>query len=116
MTPFASVAMLEKLALLKIARCRAPALSSTSSACLREVTSPALAETPILVLVAPISLAIVLPPVTDGQTRQAPPMPMCTEYFPPRVDFALHAGPRFVRQRTDIAWCGCLNTFHAFAP
>src|SRR6185295_1489015 len=32
MTPFASVAMLEKLALLKIARCRAPALSSVSSA------------------------------------------------------------------------------------
>src|SRR4030088_2532117 len=32
MTPLASVAMLEKLALLKIARCRAPALSSTSSA------------------------------------------------------------------------------------
>src|SRR4029450_5841321 len=35
MTPFASVAMLEKLALLKIARCRAPALSSASSACWR---------------------------------------------------------------------------------
>ena len=35
MTPFASVAMLEKLALLKIALCRAPALSSASSACLR---------------------------------------------------------------------------------
>jgi hypothetical protein len=31
-TPFASVAMLEKLALLKIARCRAPAFSSASSA------------------------------------------------------------------------------------
>src|SRR5450756_2424099 len=30
MTPFASVAMLEKLALLKIALCRAPALSSAS--------------------------------------------------------------------------------------
>src|SRR5665213_1488110 len=35
MTPFASVAMLEKLALLKIALCRAPALSSASSVCLR---------------------------------------------------------------------------------
>src|SRR5450759_4986666 len=31
MTPFASVAMLEKLALLKIALCRAPALSSASA-------------------------------------------------------------------------------------
>jgi len=31
MTPFASVAMLEKLALLNIAFCRAPALSSASS-------------------------------------------------------------------------------------
>src|SRR6185437_12063919 len=41
MTLLASVAMLEKLALLKIARCRAPALSNASSACLREVTSPA---------------------------------------------------------------------------
>jgi hypothetical protein len=37
MTPLASVAMLEKLALFKIARCRAPALSSASSACLRAV-------------------------------------------------------------------------------
>src|ERR1035438_9781375 len=37
MTPFASVAILEKLALLKIALCRAPALSSASSACLRAV-------------------------------------------------------------------------------
>jgi hypothetical protein len=32
MTPLASVAMLEKLALLKIAACSAPALSSASSA------------------------------------------------------------------------------------
>jgi hypothetical protein len=63
MTPFASVAMLEKLALLKIARCRAPAFSSTSSACLRKLTSPALSETLILVLVASFPLAIVLPPV-----------------------------------------------------
>src|SRR5665647_271773 len=39
MTPLASVAMLEKLALLKIALCRAPALSSASSACLRAVLS-----------------------------------------------------------------------------
>jgi hypothetical protein len=31
MTPLASVAMLEKLALLKIALCRAPVLSSTSA-------------------------------------------------------------------------------------
>jgi hypothetical protein len=39
MTPFSSVAMLEKLALLKIALCNAPASSSASSARLRAVTS-----------------------------------------------------------------------------
>ena len=39
MTPFASVAMLEKLALLKMALCRAPARRSASSACLRAVLS-----------------------------------------------------------------------------
>src|SRR5450759_3783145 len=39
MTPFASVAILEKLALLKIALCRAPALSNASSACWRSVIS-----------------------------------------------------------------------------
>ena len=39
MTPFASVAMLEKLALLKIALCRAPALSRACSASLRAVLS-----------------------------------------------------------------------------
>src|SRR5208282_1389899 len=69
MTPFASVAMLEKLALLKIARCSAPALSSTSSACLRKVMSPTLSETLILALVASFPLAIVLPPVTDARCR-----------------------------------------------
>src|SRR5471032_845661 len=37
MTPFASVAMLEKLALLKIALCSAPAFSNAASACLRGV-------------------------------------------------------------------------------
>src|SRR5438105_2608359 len=40
MTPFSSVAMLEKLALLKMAFCNAPALSNASSARLRSVTSP----------------------------------------------------------------------------
>jgi len=39
MTPFASVAMLEKFALLKIAFCSAPAFSSASSACLCAVLS-----------------------------------------------------------------------------
>src|SRR6185437_652057 len=48
MTPFASVAMLEKLALLKIARCRAPAFRSTSSACTRRVMSTALSDAPIV--------------------------------------------------------------------
>src|ERR1700757_4393512 len=56
--------MLEKLALLKIAFCRAPAFSSASSACLRELTSPAPSETPIRVLVTSFPLAMVLPPVT----------------------------------------------------
>src|SRR3972149_6138161 len=39
MPPLASVAMLEKLALFRIARCRAPALSNVSSASLRAVVS-----------------------------------------------------------------------------
>src|SRR5471030_1809365 len=70
MTPFASVAMLEKLALLKIALCRAPALSSASSACLRNVRSPAPLETPIpVLLVAAFWLAAVLPPVTGARSR-----------------------------------------------
>src|ERR1043166_2116197 len=69
MTPFASVAIHEKLALLKIARCRAPALSSTSSASLREVASPVLPATPIRVLVASVTLAIPSPPVTDARSR-----------------------------------------------
>src|SRR5450759_5890058 len=63
MTPFASVAMLEKLALLKIALCRAPALSSVSSACWHAVLLVP-SETPILVLVSSFPLVIVLPPVT----------------------------------------------------
>src|ERR1700682_3081375 len=50
MTPVASVAMLEKLALLKIALCRAPAFRSTSSACFG-MASPVLSETRIRVLV-----------------------------------------------------------------
>jgi hypothetical protein len=44
--------MLEKLALLKIAFCRAPAFSSASSACSCKLTSPVPSETSILVLVA----------------------------------------------------------------
>src|SRR5450759_519754 len=63
MTPFASVAMLEKLALLKIALCRAPAFSSVSSACWHAVLLVP-SETPILVLVSSFPLVIVLPPVT----------------------------------------------------
>jgi hypothetical protein len=59
MTPFASVAMLEKLALLKIARCRAPALSSVSSDCLRAALSVP-SETPIRVLVSSFPLVMVL--------------------------------------------------------
>src|ERR1035441_10860953 len=63
MTPLARVAMLEKLALLKIALCRAPALSSASSACWRAVLSEP-AEIPIRVLVTSFRVVIVLPPVT----------------------------------------------------
>src|ERR1039458_8796991 len=62
MTPLASVAMLEKLALLKIALCRAPALSSASSAW-RAVLLVS-SETPIRVLVSSFPLVIVLPPAT----------------------------------------------------
>ena len=45
MTPFASVAMLEKFALLKIALCNAPAFSSAAFACLRRLSAPARADT-----------------------------------------------------------------------
>ena len=48
MTPFASVAMLEKLALLKIAFCRAPAFSSSSSARLRAVLSVPMSRYPMM--------------------------------------------------------------------
>jgi hypothetical protein len=61
MTPFASVAMLEKLALLKIARCSAPALSSASSARLRAVLS-VVSKPSICVLVSTFLLVMVLPP------------------------------------------------------
>src|ERR1017187_8073847 len=60
MTPFASVAILEKLALLKIARCRAPALSSASSATLRTALSVP-SETPICALVSAFPLVMVCP-------------------------------------------------------
>jgi hypothetical protein len=60
--------MLEKLALLKIARCSAPAFSSTSSACLRRVTSPVLSKTPILVESATfvmVSRSVLMPAPVD---------------------------------------------------
>src|ERR1017187_10216120 len=69
MTPFASVAMLEKLALLKIARCRAPAFSSAAFAFLRKVRSPAPSEDAGPGLVACFPLATVLAPVTDAHFR-----------------------------------------------
>src|SRR6476661_4544185 len=60
MTPLASVAMLEKLALLKIALCSAPALSSTSSACVRaECSAPSMPS--IRILAPAFSLFMVLP-------------------------------------------------------
>jgi hypothetical protein len=62
MTPFASVAILEKLALLKIARCRAPALSSVSSDRLGVVLWVSSA-TPIRVLVASFLLVMVSPSI-----------------------------------------------------
>src|SRR5450755_4526743 len=60
MTPLASVAMLEKLALLKIARWSAPAFSSASSACPCKLTSAALLGGPLFVLVAPVFCAMLL--------------------------------------------------------
>jgi hypothetical protein len=48
MTPFASVAMLEKLALLKIAVCSAPALMRASSASLRAVLSVPISRYPMM--------------------------------------------------------------------
>jgi hypothetical protein len=70
MTPFASVAILEKLALLKIARCRAPALSSVSSASLRAVLSVP-SETPICDLGSAFLLVMVLPPGTCTRPTSA---------------------------------------------
>jgi hypothetical protein len=64
MTPLASVAMLEKLALLKIALCRAPAWSSASSASLRAVLSAALVM-PIRVLLLRLPMLMLLPPLTN---------------------------------------------------
>src|ERR1019366_5552025 len=61
MTPFASVAMLEKLALLKIALCKAPALSSASSACLCAVLS-VLSDTRTRALVTSLSLVMAFVP------------------------------------------------------
>ena len=69
MTPFASVAMLEKLALLKIALCRAPALRSASSASFRAVLSEA-SKRPASVLVSSFPLVMVLPPVTCAHPTQ----------------------------------------------
>src|SRR5665647_3928733 len=62
-TPLASVAMLEKLALLKIAFCRAPAWSRASSANLRVEWSAA-SETSISVAVLWCSIVMVLPKLT----------------------------------------------------
>src|SRR5476649_1546648 len=60
MTPFASVAMLEKLALLKIARCRAaPALSNASSGCLGAVLSvPPVTSIRVLITSFPLVMAL----------------------------------------------------------
>src|ERR1700688_190236 len=62
MTPFASVAMLEKLALLKIALCSAPASSNGSSACLCAVLSVPL-EATIRPLVSSSPIFKVFPPI-----------------------------------------------------
>ena len=69
MTPLASVAMLEKLALLKIALCRAPALRSASSASFRAVLSEA-SKRPASVLVSSFPLVMVLPPITCAHPTQ----------------------------------------------
>src|SRR5450759_3286800 len=82
MTPLASVAMLEKLALLKIARCRAPALGSVSSACWRAVLP---SGTPIRILVSSFPLVIVLPPVTCTRRIERAALKLHCEQFFNRV-------------------------------
>src|SRR5688572_27067517 len=77
MTPFASVAMLEKLALLKIALCSAPDLSSASSACLRAVMS---VRTDMYLFVCPSSPVKVV-------------MMLSTQYREPSLE-RLHTSPR----------------------
>ena len=67
-TPLASVAMLEKFALLKIALCNAPALSSASSACLPDADSPRL-STPNAAVFARICLSAIRQPVPYNGTR-----------------------------------------------
>src|SRR5438876_366124 len=69
MTPFASVAMLEKFALLKIASCSAPVLSSAALACLRKVRFLGPLTMPIAGLVTIFPLATVLPLITDAHFR-----------------------------------------------
>src|SRR5665213_628927 len=70
MTPFASVAMLEKLALLKIALCSAPASSRGSSACLCAVLSAPL-EATIRLLVSSSPIFKVFPPIAFCLPRAA---------------------------------------------
>src|SRR6478672_10645128 len=93
--------MLEKLALLKIAFCRAPAFSSTSSACLRELTSPAPSVTPTRVLVTSFPLAMVLSPIT------------CTALSVPNWRLVRSVTPQF---NTTTAMGGLPSIFLGFPP
>ena len=95
MTPFASVAMLEKLALLKIALCRAPAFSSASSACLRTAAPPAGPATVRLVLDGFFSLAMAFSRVTDVVHRDCG-----VDQYDPCVDGLRFGIARCVRGRT----------------
>src|SRR5476651_1215722 len=115
MTPLASVAMLEKLALLKIALCRAPALSSVSSACWRAVLLVP-SETPILVLVSSFPLVIVLPPVTCTRPHVADrsrdfKITLRADFLQsPGADFACTAYKESARlQQTELSFCRSWN-------
>src|SRR5205085_7645088 len=117
MTPFASVAMLEKLALLKIAFCSAPAFSSTSSACAREVTSAARSETLERALAGFFPRAIRLSPVIytkrfsvsaagRAQKMKTPPMSLASELLRLRerdAPLCLSVGADAV-ERLEVPW------------
>src|SRR5258706_10861267 len=87
-TPLASVAMLEKLALLKMARCRAPAFSTASSA---GVGRPAARPLPT----PPIRAGSAIVSVIEQVYAQSPPAYVCQRTEGPcfAVDWAPEIHP-----------------------